>query len=423
MSKLIGPLPRERWPDFKLFRPYPSAEWLASALRDSHARTRELIAHLDDGNAVVPMIAIVNPPLWEIGHVAWFQEFWMQRRGDFAAPARLPRADALYDSSSIPHDDRWTLPLPDLAGTLRYLGEVLEASLTQLASDSLDEETAYFALLSLYHQDMHNEAFSYTWHTLGWALPGARHDSTPPRSSDLECEGGVMQLGPSPGSGFVFDNEKWAREVTLAPFRIAARVVTNAAYRDFVDDGGYQRREFWSDAGWAAREREHLAHPRYWRPAGGAVHHAAGLDHRSGNVDEFAGDAVRWQVRQFDRWVPLPAEQPVRHISGLEADAYCRWAKRRLPTEAEWEFAATRCPEKFHQGEVWEWTASRFLPYPGFAPDPYQDYSAPWFVDEHRVLRGGSFVTPRRMMRPTFRNFYNPARADMFCGFRTCALD
>jgi iron(II)-dependent oxidoreductase len=203
-------------------------------------------------------------------------------------------------------------------------------------------------------------------------------------------------LGAKPGAGFVFDNEKWAHEVEVAAFTIAHSAVSNAQYRDFVYAGGYARREFWSDAGWALRERLALEHPRYWQR-----------------------EADSWSVRCFDRWVPLAPQEPVRHVSCHEAEAYCRWAGRRLPSEAEWEYAVAG---RLDSGSVWEWTSSRFGPYPGFAADPYKEYSAPWFAEEHRVLRGGSFATPRRLLRPTWRNFYQPERADMFCGFRTCAL-
>ncbi len=195
----------------------------------------------------------------------------------------------------------------------------------------------------------------------------------------------------------MFDNEKWAHPVELPAYAISRSPVSNAEFHAFVDDGGYARRELWSDAGWAMREQLALGHPRYWRQEAGA-----------------------WQLRRFDCWLPLPEQAPVMHVSAHEAEAYCRWAKRRLPSEAEWEQAA-RMSGEFEYGQAWEWTSSTFLPYPGFATDPYKEYSAPWFTGEYRVLRGGSLVTPHRLLRPTWRNFYKPERADLFCGFRTCA--
>ena len=345
------------------------------------------------------MLPIVNPPLWELGHIAWFQEFWLHRGGDFGAPPILRHADRWYDSARVAHDTRWSLDLPDWQATRAYFEAVLERSLSLLACDPLTDALAYFAQLALFHQDMHNEAFCYMWQTLGYPMPVAWPEPGASIAADIEIPAGTISLGARPGSGFVFDNEKWAHEARLPAFGIARRAVSNAEYRKFVDSGGYARREFWSDAGWAMRERLALDHPRYWRR-----------------------DADAWSVRRFDRWLPLAPHAPVTHVSCHEAEAYCVWAGRRLPSEAEWECAAGACADRLDHGRVWEWTSSRFGPYPGFSADPYKEYSAPWFAEEHRVLRGGSFATPPRLLRTTWRNFYKPERADMFCGFRTCAI-
>lgn len=218
-------------------------------------------------------------------------------------------------------------------------------------------------------------------------------------AGDAEIAACSFELGAMPGSGFVFDNEEWKHAVNLPAFAIARRAVSNAEVLAFVEDRGYARREFWSEAGWRMREGLSLDHPRYWVRRDGA-----------------------WGVRRFDRVLALDPDEPVRHVSFHEAQAWCRWAKRRLPSEAEWECAATAGELGRLPGEVWEWTSSRFSPYPGFSADPYAEYSAPWFAEDHRVLRGGSFATPARLIRPTWRNFYPPHRADPFCGFRTCAL-
>jgi iron(II)-dependent oxidoreductase len=219
----------------------------------------------------------------------------------------------------------------------------------------------------------------------------------------------------------VFDNEKWAHPVTLAPFAMGRCCVTNAEFLAFVAADGYARRELWSQPGWHWRQAQVAKHPVYWRQEGGS-----------------------WYQRRFDRWVPLAGAEPVIHINAFEADAYCRWAGRRLPTEAEWEYAASMARPTSEAnldhrsagpwdadapgngpahlfGNVWEWTSSAFQPYPGFAADPYADYSVPWFGD-HRVLRGGSFATRSRLVHARWRNFYRPERSDMFAGFRTCAL-
>jgi iron(II)-dependent oxidoreductase len=206
-----------------------------------------------------------------------------------------------------------------------------------------------------------------------------------------------MLLGAARGDErerFVFDNEKWGHEVEVAPFAIARACVTNEEFAAFVAAGGYLRRELWSEEGWRWRAARDARHPAYWRQ-----------------------DGCGWQERRFDAFVPLDADAPVRHVSAHEAEAYCAWAGRRLPTEAEWECAAGMLAS----GDVWEWTASPFRPYPGFAADPYAEYSEPWFGD-HRVLRGSSFATAPRLVHAKFRNFYKPQRVDMFVGFRTCGI-
>lgn len=389
---------RNGWPDFAVFRPHPAATSLRESLRDAHATTALLTRGFDDANAIVPMLAIVNPPIWELGHIAWFQEFWMHRGGNPAVPSTLRDADRWYDSSLVAHDTRWTLDLPDIAATRAYMEDVLARSEALLDLDNPVDELFYFAQLALFHQDMHNEAFSYTLHTLGLPLPVRAAAPAPGAGGDIAIPGGTAMLGSPHGEGFVFDNEKWAHEVHVPAFHISRRVTTNREFAGFVEAGGYARRELWSEAGWMARERDALVCPRYWKREGG-----------------------NWMLRRFDQWIALPSDEALMHVSAHEAEAYCRWAGRRLPSEAEWEYAARQLAGEFGQGHVWEWTSSRFLPYGGFSADPYKDYSAPWFAEEHRVLRGGSFITPRRMMRPAFRNFFKPARADMFCGFRTCA--
>ena len=355
-----APTSRKAWPSFAQYRPHPPRATLAQWLEEARALTRRAFALIDAPQLEVPCVPIVNPPRWELGHVAWFQEFWVHRRGDFEEPSLLPGADKLYDSSRVAHDTRWHLDLPSLEDTWRYLDRVHAATLERLLG-AMDDELAYFVQLAIFHQDMHNEAFCYMWRTLGFPdvlSPPQGHG----KSSDVEVSATRFTLGAKPGSGFVFDNEKWAHEVELPAYAIASRAVTNGEYLKFVESGGPM--------------------PRHWKKG-------AALD---------------------------PA-QPVTHVSWHDAQAYCRWAGRRLPTEAEWERAALLLEESF----VWEWTESRFAPYPGFSPDPYADYSAPWFVEDHRVLRGGSFATPRRMKRNGFRNFYPPHRNDVFCGFRTCA--
>jgi iron(II)-dependent oxidoreductase len=391
-----------------------------------------------------PRIPIINPLLWEIGHVAWFQEKWVLRRNG----QRSIRADAdsLYDSAAVAHDTRWDLPLPSRAETIAYLLAVGDRVLDQLAPTEPKPEDVYFILLSMFHEDMHAEAFTYTRQTLGYSAPriagqyAAHGTEAGPLPGDVRVEvpGGKFGLGARPDEAFVFDNEKWEHLVDVAPFDIARAPVTQAEFAEFVDDSGYNRREFWDNDGWGWRQATGAEHPVYWRREG------------------------QWLRRNFDCWVALEPNRPVMHVNWYEANAYCRWAGRRLPTEPEWEASAAAapsgpkgrfpwgaeppdsaranldgqasgfvdvgaCPDgdsasgcRQMIGNVWEWTASDFLPYPGFVVDPYKEYSAPWF-GSHKVLRGGCWATRSRLLRNTWRNFYRPDRRDVIAGFRTCA--
>ena len=354
---------------------------LAEGLRASRVRTAQIAAAFEGERLLGPRLAIVNPPLWEIGHVGWFQERWCLRlRPDGSlGDSILPGADALYDSSAIPHDIRWDLPLPPIEPTWKYLDEVLARVLERLSRTPEDESLHYFARLATYHEDMHGEAFHYTCQTLGYPAPSvAVCAGKTGTGQDVEMKGGTFLLGAMPeASAFVFDNEKWGHEVGLAPFAISSRPVTCGEYLAFVEAGGPA--------------------PRYWARLEG-----------------------RWVQREFSGIKALDHSSPVRHVDWHQANAYCAWAGRRLPTEAEFELALKA--DAIEWGEVWEWTSSTFEPYPGFVADPYKDYSEPWF-GTHKVLRGASFSTPRRMLRTTFRNFYQPHRGDVFCGFRTCRIE
>lgn len=418
---------------------------VAEHLVAARKRVDALTADLGGTQLSEPKLEIVNPVLWEIGHVGWFQEHWCLRtRADGTlAPSVLAGADELYDSTAIPHDVRWDLPLPDLGATRRYLGGVLERVLDLLERRTGDERLLYFAELSACHEDMHAEAFHYTRQTLAYDAPPVAAAATPMVSAaedrgDATFAGGTFLLGANPGSGFVHDNEKWAHEVMVPPFRMARFPVTNREFLEFVAAEGYARRELWSDAGWLWRAERSATMPQYWR-----------------NAD------ARKQQRRFADWIPLALDEPVLHVTWYEAEAYCAFAGRRLPTEAEWEYAACDGrstgkplapwgegrPDSRHAnlegdapasvsgfptgdsprgcrqllGNVWEWTASTFVPFPGFVPDPYKEYSEPWF-GSRKVLRGGSFATPQRLIRNTWRNFFTPDRHDVFAGFRTCAL-
>jgi iron(II)-dependent oxidoreductase len=356
-------------------------EGLAQALRASRARTLAIYGHLDLGALEVPCIPIVNPPAWELAHIAWFQELWCSRQGAMS-DSILEGADALFDSSAVPHDSRWILDYPSLERLAGYMNDTLEATLENLRA--APGEDRYFFELALRHEDMHGEALLMTLQTLGLAAPESMGELAPPRSQpahDIAFAGGDFLQGSEPG-GFTFDNERGAHRASVAPFAIASATVTQGEYARFV-------------------EETKAATPRYWRKEG-------------------AG----WLARRFDQWRPIDGAAPMVHVSLAEASAYCAWARRRLPTESEWEFAARHDRGELEQmmGGVWEWTSSAFAPYPGFAADPYREYSEPWF-HSHHVLRGGSFATVPRLAYARYRNFYLPWRGDMFAGFRTCALE
>ena len=354
----------------------------------------------------------VNLPLWELGHTGWFEEFWLSRNparaqgavADPLAPRKpslLPQADALYDSSNVAHATRWQLTLPDPDATRAYLAAVREATLDLLRSSGDSDDDLYFFRLVLFHEDMHREA----WHfmaqglgiDLGPAMTGRAPKATPSAmsSADLAIAGGVRRIGFD-GAGFAFDNELGAHDIEVAAFRIDRAPVTWKAFLPLAESGGYAHEALWTPAG-----REWLRGTRATQP----LHLRRGTE--------------GWERRQFGRWLPLDLAAPAVQLTAHEADAWCRWAGRRLPTEFEWEAAAKE--GVFDWGDVWEWTSSPFTPYPGFAPHPYRDYSQPWF-DGRRVLRGASFATAPRMKHSRYRNFFQPHRNDVFAGFRTCAL-
>jgi iron(II)-dependent oxidoreductase len=385
---------------------------LDAALQDARRHTLGLFDALAGAGygqaAQVPRLAVLNPPLWELGHIAWFAEWFVLREAGSSQPedaegsSLLARGDALFDSNTVAHDTRWQRDLPAPAALKTYCAEVLDKIRARLAQAGSGDAALYPYRLVLAHEDMHGEALLYTLQTLGAAPPThlaaeAGQAATP---GDIAFAGGTLLCGGGPARGFVFDNERPALPCRVAPFAIDADLVTNAAWLAFMRDGGYRQPGYWSEEGRAWLADSGRAAPRYWQRDG-------------------AGDG-RHTLR-FGQRVDLDPGEPVRHVSLYEVQAYCSWAGRRLPLEEEWEYAASAGHPGFSWGQLWEWTASRFLPYPGFAADRYLEYSAPSF-GSRQTLRGASFATPPRLRSPHFRNFYTPERDDLFVGFRTCAL-
>ena len=386
-----------------------SPDQLAASLQDARHYTLSLFDLFQsagfDNLARVPYLAIINPPLWELGHLVWFSEWFVLRvapADDDAMkqrPSLLPNADRWFDSSKVQHNTRWTLDLPDTSTVKQYAQDILTLILHKLTQLPDDAATLYRIRLALAHEDMHGEAFAYTLQTLGLAaLPQHSHlQNFSTAQASLFFEGGPFKLGSPETDTFVFDNEKWSHEIILPAFQIDSDLITNAQYQQFIADDGYKTLQYWNEAGQKWLLSSQRKAPRYW-----------------------LWEEGYYRCSSFGKIIDLEADAPVRHLTLHEAQAYCRWSGRRLPSEAEWEFASLAGNSEFHWGKLWEWTASVFVPYAGFTADAYQDYSVPWF-GTHQVLRGASFATQPRIRSSRYRNFYTPERDDMFVGFRTCA--
>lgn len=354
--------------------------------------------------------AELNPPLWELGHVGWFEEFWIARntqrhlgcRADSEAPRAAPllrQADALYNSSQVAHTRRWHLDLPNAERSWALSDRIREKTLTLLRQMPADDDSLYFPRLVAAHEAMHLEAWVYMSQSLAVDLRASGLPLGPARQGPvqtLSLQAQDFHCG-WPGAGFAFDNEVPALPCSLQAFEIDSVPVSWGRYLPFIEAGGYDEPRWWSAEGWDWRKRHSGGRPRH--------------------VVQEAGE---WQRAVFGQWETLDLDQPALHLTAHEAQAWCRWAGRRLPTEAEWECAAVTQPEAFAWGDVWEWTSSPFAPYPGFEAHPYRDYSMPWF-DGRPVLKGASFATWPGLRSPRYRNYFTPARNDILAGFRSCS--
>ena len=385
------------------------AATLQAMLQASRSDTLATFACYENsaGGLAVPYGAELNPPLWELGHVGWFQAHWLARNperlhGERAEPAQVLAGvgglqDGLYDSSLVPHATRWQLPLLDAQATRAALAATLDESLA-LLEKSASPTALYFHRLCLAHEDMHHEAAVYMAQALGVPLHNARYQprALPPPAPALQLPAALCVLGRQADNSFAFDNECGQQTHTLPACSIDNQVLRWRDYLPFVEDGGYANRRWWPGRAAAWRAAPGHTAPRYLQRAG-----------------------AQWQRWRDGQWQALDLDEPACHLTAYEADAWCAWAGRRLPAEAEWQRAAQAEPERYRWGAVWEWTASSFGPYDGFVAHPYRDYSAPWF-GSRRVLRGASVATQPRLRDVHYRNFYTPDRNDIFAGFRSC---
>jgi len=425
---------------------------IAADLAEAHARTDALLAPVDDARLRVQHDPIMSPLVWDYGHVAVYQELWLVQQLSGAPPIDEARMHH-YDAFENPRRVRAALPLLSRGEVARYRDAVDERSLTLLDEIDLDAggespllRDGFVYDMIVQHEHQHCETMLQTLQLIGGgygiSLPPLP-EPPPGRAVALDSvriPAGTYPIGSDEHAPY--DNEHPQAWVELDAYSIDRFPVTCGQYAAFVDDGGYRRAELWSREGWAWRSDAGVEAPKHWEREGGA-----------------------WWTSRFGERVPVDMRTPVMHVCWHEAQAYCRWAGRRLPTEQEWEVAATwdpaaqrkrrhpwgdEPPTERHAnldqrlfgaapagayplgasafgceqmaGDVWEWTASDFLPYPGFRAFPYREYSEVFFGSEYKVLRGASWAARASVSRATFRNWDHPIRRQIFAGFR-CADD
>lgn len=417
---------------------------VADLLSASRARSTALTDAVDEADLVAQHSPLMSPLVWDLAHIGSQEELWLVRDVGGRPPLR-PEIDGLYDAFQHSRSRRVELPLLTPAETRTYVAEVRDKALDALGRSPLSgrrlEADGFAFGMIVQHEQQHDETMLAT-HQLRTGAPVLHAEPPPPgrllRAPDVLVPAGRFTMGTST-EPWALDNERPAHVVDLPAFRIATTPVTNGEYAAFVDAGGYRDPRWWTDAGWRHRTDAELVAPQFWAADAGGT----------------------WWRRRFGVVEPVPLDEPVVHVCAHEADAYAAWVGARLPTEAEWEKAARfdpatgasrrypwgdEDPTPAHAnlgqrhlspapvgaypkgvsplgveqliGDVWEWTASGWHPYPGFAAFPYAEYSQVFFGGDYRVLRGGSFGTDPAAIRSTFRNWDHPIRRQIFAGFR-----
>ena len=386
------------------------AKELTAALQELRTHTLSAFRTYERANLLrIPYQPELNPPLWELGHIAWFQEYWIGRNkhrsegtdwqiGRPQNTSLLITSDQWFDSAKVQHVTRWDQALLTRETCLTYAEQTLEQTLALLQADAQSGSTLYFYWLVLQHEAMHLEASAYMAQALAipfnpmWvsdhansttgeianASTLAKASANEPRSrqTTTRLPAQSWTLG-SAADQFCFDNELIARPVALKTFEIDLEPVCWAQYMSFIVATGHRL-------------------PLYVRQTSSS-----------------------FEIQTFGVWAPMNMQDTAVHLSWDDAQAYCAWAQRRLPTEAEWDCAARTTPN-FNWGEVWEWTQDTFEPFDGFVVHPYAEYSAPWF-GTRKVLRGAAAVTHSVLRHVQYRNFFTPERRDIYSGFRTCS--
>ncbi len=375
---------------------------IAAELDRARRGTDALLAPLSDAELRRQVSPLQSPLVWDYAHIAYFEELWLLRRLGGVGPL-VEAHDDLYDAFRHARDERVALPILEPSSARAYAADVRERVLDTLdrveldSDDPLRRDGFVFGMV-LQHELQHSETMLQTLQLRDEPYPlPARDGVAATGNGEVSIPAGSFTVGTST-ERWAYDNERRAHEHELQPFRIDSTPVTNARFLEFVEHGGYDDQRLWEKGGWDWRQDEAVTLPLHWQRSGDGMTRTR-LGHRE----------------------PLPADEPVRHVSWYEADAFARWAGGRLPTEYEWETAARRGALRL-TGVVWEWTSSHFLPYPDFAAFPYAEYSEVFFGDEYRVLRGGSWATDPLVARTTFRNWDLPQRRQIFSGFR-CARD